>query len=220
MTTTPSSNQTDLIEIAFIYSEQRIQARMLATPAQFRTLRDFEIARDPLDEPQAFQVLNVGFEEEAGTAAELVETITDALSVGEDHDNKAAWDKVRALAEQIDASAGGAATKTLLVEFIWDNGGGDDNLFSQSFRADVGGAESEALLEQFTEALEAAGTDDFYDFGVATEESHMNLEDLRDWLAETDDAVHAPLAVVLEQVALLGATEAEDTVAVRRTPRP
>lgn len=181
-----SSADDTQFEVSFVHGGRRVQARGNLS-AQQETAICAMSGREGL---LALSVMRVDAEMEAHSATHLVDTITDAIEIDESNDG-AGWDRVRALAAKIDQAADGCATaKALLVEFVWNAGGGDDNLFGQGFSADVAGPENEALVDEFAKALQAAAGDAFYDFGMqedSQDNPYMSIEDMVDWIDENHD---------------------------------
>ena len=199
---------TDPIEICFIHEDRRVQAHMQATAEQFALLRQFEHARAPLDAPQAFQVFTLDSAGSAGTAVELVKEITDAIGLDEkEEDEQAKWTPVQEMAVQLDGLDQAHGCNPLFIEFIWDNGGSDDNVFTQSFAFPADNPEGEALLARFHTALEDVGGDEFYDLAIHEGEAVLSFDELRSLVAGLDEEDAPGLKVLLEQVAALEAPE-------------
>ena len=205
------------IEICFIHADRRVQAHMQATAEQFALLRRFENARSSLDPPQAFQVFPLDLEASAGTAVALVKAITDAIGLEfREEEDQAQWTLVQTLAVQLDGLAQVHEGNPLTVEFIWDNGGNDDNVFTQSFVFPVDLPEGEALLARFHGALENASGGDFYDLAIHEGDTALSCSELRSLVAGLDEEDAPGLKALLEQVAAL---EAPEDPALPRPPR-
>lgn len=217
------SNPTDLIEICFIYDSQRVQTHLLANSAQIKLLEQFSDQHHGLDNPQAFHVLSISPETADGTATHLIDTLTDAIGFDElEEDEQAQWNAVLALANDIDQRAEqvGAATTILTTQFIWNNGGGDDNVFTQCFGACVGGADNDALLDRFHTALEEAGEDHFYGLDIENGWSAMSLDDLQQWVSDNEDDMPEQFKVLIDQVVKAGDVAAEPETPPRRPRGP
>lgn len=206
-----------IFEVSFIHEERRVQARGPLTEAQQAALQALADA-DPDARPLALSLMTVDENGQDGSAMELVDTIVETM----DDEDGAPWNQVRELAAQIDRIAEGCASpRPMLVEFVWNNGGGDDNLFGQAFLADVAGPDNEALLEAFADALELAGDDAFYDFGMQanTSDNHMSIDDLIQMGA--DEGEEYPELDSLADALNTEATQEPDAVqAPRKAPRP
>lgn len=119
-----------------------------------------------------FQILRLDGEER-GTAKGWVETVASALYIqlnqpaeeGEE-ESLALWQALMAQAQAIDASLNDsdAVPQFMVGEFVWDNGGGDDNVFSQGFWTN---ANASSLFGEFLDTLETIEQTDapFYDMG-------------------------------------------------------
>ena len=178
------------VEIAFIHDGERVQAQFMANPEQMALLADLEQALAPEGIPQLGSlVLDMAV---TGNATELVDTIRTALSLGDITQEQVglepmdrAWARAADLARQIDALAKDQPTQPLILEFIWDNGGGDDNIFSQGFLSAVG-PQGDELADLFFDAITEAGQNDYYDVGLSPPGTHMDLAELVAFLDERD----------------------------------
>lgn len=206
-----------IFEVSFIHEDRRVQARGPLTEAQQAAISALSDASWD-ERPQALSLMAVFEESQGGSAIELVDTIVDAMDDEEDEP----WNRVRELAEQIDRLTESCANpQFMLVEFVWNNGGGDDNLFGQAFLADVAGPDNEALLEAFSEALEQAGNDAFYDFGMQTDSSdnYMSIDDLIQMGADEGEE-YPELAALADALNTETTQEPDSGQAPRKAPRP
>jgi hypothetical protein len=118
------------------------------------------------------------------SACEMVQILEDNT-----FDNEQALPALRKLAEKVDQSAQkpGAQKEIFLIEYVWDNGGGDDNAFAQNVCVNK---KSRATNQAFFDALEAYLEYRSYDF-VATPLSMVAERELsfREALEGTRDAL-------------------------------
>jgi hypothetical protein len=158
-------------QISFVADGHRFQADFMATEAEANR------AMAVLDEPMRgavsdFQVYRVTHDS-AGTAGDLVSTLVGALRFRDDVE--ARFRAASDVADAIDAAASvasGFAVRTL--DFVWDNGGGDDNCFTASYLLSNGcelGDEFEALVSK---ALD----DDTYDLAFTDDTDMVPDRDL------------------------------------------
>lgn len=96
--------------------------------------------------------------------------IDDILSAADwlDEEDASAVKALEAIAEEIDAATAEAAgTAVWTIEFVWSNGGGDDNCYADSILAPSG---APSLRERLKAALEEALNGGVYDLAVVDEE--------------------------------------------------
>lgn len=175
-------------EIAWIQNGQRVQTHVLIPPAALPTLdglsNGVRAAQPFMDEVQGFEFLRLPPQDETTSdpPSALLDTIISALGIEEDDEDydrlTSLIEATSALDELVDAHPDKATERG--VEFVWDNGGGDDNMFTQHFLS-VPNSPEEAkffeLLEEF------GGRDAFYDF------TYFSPGQGRDDLASIDDLV-------------------------------
>lgn len=184
-------------EIAWIQNGWRVQTHVLIPPATLPTLDGLSNrvrATQPLmDEIQGFDFLQLpsGDEPTNDPPTGLLDTIMSSLDIDEDHEDYEKLAPLVQAAEALDDLVAANPDKTAErgVEFVWDNGGGDDNLFTQHFLS-VPDSPEEA---KFIELLEAfGGLDPFYDFTCFSPGQARNdlasLDDLVDIASEMSDA--------------------------------
>lgn len=183
--------------VSFILDGTRHEVDFLATPAEatalFSKLETVRLA-DLLagrDTVQDWQVRPLS-KEEPGSAAHLLETITEEVFM-DDADELAKVAALKTLAEANDALAGiGPTGAGHVVDFAWDNGGGDDNCFTQSYQVASGEA-GERASEAFADALEdwLVSEGHGYDFSIGpvqTARSEQSMaEAIQDLAGEMED---------------------------------
>lgn len=214
----PAVPPSELTEIAFIFNDARVQAHFMATQAQLALLSAYQERLDAREQdgPRQFDVLPWS-SDGSSSASHLVETLVDALDAGLEEEDRALWASAVLLAAQVDSLAERSRSQVLTLEFIWNNGGGDDNIFSQSFRSALG-SDAEEVTNRFVETIELAGADSFYDFDVSPEGSKMTLLNLQEFLGDQkDEAALEELAQVIDQVVALDPLL---PASVRRSPGP
>jgi hypothetical protein len=96
-------------------------------------------------------------DEPASTAQSLVDTLSDAL-FSSDYD----WSVLGKLAAQVDKVAqGNPQASEIGLEFVWENGGFDDNLFTQGFHAVPGHPTTQQFIDLVVSLEQSEGF--FYD---------------------------------------------------------
>lgn len=143
-----------------------------------------------------------------GSAQELLQTLSSAVSWEEDGGSPV-WDQLQALAQAIDSQAqNSASTDSLLVEFVWDNGGGDDNPFGDGFVFAKDKEEQRTQAHAFVEALEQWGEGEgfWYDFTVShgssvdPHEGRMHVEDFIAWVEESPSPIAQAMAPLAQAI--------------------
>ena len=153
-----------LHEISLQLDNHMLRFNFLATLAQGEAIQAVfhRLFGDGLQDPLVFAV-----DPDPDCATALLDCVLKEVASAEDEDTD-----LRAMATSIDAAvARGGPMRALTVEYIWDNGGGEDNPFCQSFLAPHD-AEAEAMA--FTDRLFAAIGDAIYDeqIMIGTEGRH------------------------------------------------
>lgn len=153
-------------EVGFVADGQRYQAKIKITPQQAAEL-DKQV--DAVDEElrtkggfQGFSFVPGMSDEISSTATELFETLHGAVGeYEEDVDWTAFKSACQNLDRQVAASSGDAVA--MMVDFVWDNGGDDDNLFTQGY-VGLPGNPVHDEVERHLASLEEAGC--IYDLSV------------------------------------------------------
>ena len=173
-------------EIAFIAGQSRHQARLWIQEKDIQTLSemadavDVEIAQARVD-IQGFSFLHqVGTSSERlGSAMELVEILEN--ETGSDEGVK--WKQLRRLAEAVDKKGLQPTEPATMVEFVWENGGGDGNLFTQGFDGSLSSKEGMAFTAAL-ESLESAGL--VYDLAIYEDvpdpTAYESVQELLTWV--------------------------------------
>lgn len=216
---------TEPFEISFIHDGCRIQAHVELNHRQYEALYQFD---RPGIAPQGFSLMALVPNQGGLTAGHLVDTIQEAIfQEGMDDENvedddRHTWKTLHDMAARIDEHASKAEKpSTYLVEFVWENGGGDDNLFGQSFDADDTNAEHIGRLERFVNALEKALDEGghSYDFGYTKQTIGQvmdpNALDMQGLIEFAYDNDLDDLGDVLNK-----ALEMKEDEAPRKSPRP
>ncbi len=217
-------------ELSFILNDEIQRCRFFAEPSlvegvlkRLHSAVQMEMVNSSHFSASEFQILPLGVEH-SGTAKHLVETIAEALGIelgnsqeenDQDDDSWARWKKLEACAVKIDEFSEKIPEEKReywSVEFIWDNGGGDDNAFGQGFLMDPNRPQS---FQRFCEALEDIENEEgpFYD---VCWESQSMMEDAMS-LPELE-ALVAPLGVpsfhqaISSLITSLRAEELENTL--------
>lgn len=153
-------------EVGFVADGQRYQAKIKITPQQAAEL-DQQV--DAVDEElrtkggiQGFSFVPGMSDEISSTATELFETLHGAIGEYEEDVDWAAFKSAcQNLDRQVAASSGQAVA--MMVDFVWDNGGDDDNLFTQGY-VGLPGNPAHDEVEHHLANLEEAGC--IYDLSV------------------------------------------------------
>ena len=206
-------------ELSLVLQNEIIRARFMADPdlvgglmnrlgdvqhqainAKGVSLQDFQVR--PLDQ------------EHVGTATQWVHDVSFAVGLdvakpAPEGDEEAwqRWQSLLAAAQQVQDSVEepGAIPQFLIVEFVWDNGGGDDNLFTQGFWTNKADGET---VSAFQEALEAIKNDDgpFYDLSWYGPDDLTVGESLDD-LSEKLSPFKAQVPLLFEMISNLRSIE-------------
>lgn len=209
--------EKSLYEISFVGNENLHQFRTRMDKATSEKLytaidkgRDYQVISD-------VQVYPISEEPDESAAIELVDILDDANYDEDEKDNLAS---LRILAEKVDLAAEkpGAEKETYLVEYVWDNGGGDDNAFSQGVCVNK---KARKANKAFFDALEIYLDDKTYDL------SYTPASNLKDLEMSFTDALEATREVLEElghplkrlDVILQAAQLEQDTPAVTRKRR-
>lgn len=100
-------------------------------------------------------------DQSSGDVDELVSILKDNIEADDEQDSP--WPGIDALAEAVSKEVKESqVAQEICVEFIWDVGGGDDNIFTQSFQ----GVPNGKATQEFIDAMEKLGeeTGGYYDF--------------------------------------------------------
>lgn len=175
---------SQLHQISFVYDNQRHQFNLRLNQAQAEDL-DNAIRLDIGDEDDVkdIQVYEIS-ENLAGGSAEA---IVDIIGSNQEIDEAEAFEHLMTLAQHVDAAADqeNAILEHVLVEFIWDTGGVDDNAFGQSMTVNTNAPD---LNAQFFKALR-----NYLDLGVAYDFSTMTEREYADMEACTEDALSSTI---------------------------
>ena len=210
--------------LSFVHDQHLAQARFLATQDQGERLMDRAAALQPGLNVGAADVQNLTVYPLSASdgsplgARHLVDTVVEAI----DADPSSALSQVQALADAIDAAVLKAQRSSTVepalfeVEFVWDNGGGDDNAFSQGFAVPPGPTWAKKAAA-FGEALCDLGENEgwFYDGSCARIDDGPQafpLKALMTWVRkETSLTQQAPeLIALLDEVRAVEAHHALD----------
>lgn len=185
--------------LSFILGGRRREIDFLATASEasdlFQHLRSVQMASRTAnqDSVQDLQVRPLSAPS-PGSASELLTTITDAVDT-DDTEEDPEIQTLTALAEASDTLAETDSTPLIHeVNFAWDNGGGDDNLFTQDFLGSSSMAGVQASTA-FADALEQwlNNHSHAYDFTLGPGEmdapTDTLVEAVGDLAQELDDAV-------------------------------
>lgn len=185
--------------LSFVLDESRHEVDFLATPSEATSLwRRLEAIRTAdlvagHDTVQDWQVRPLT-QSEPGSAVHLVDTIVEALALDEEED--AQIEALMTKAKANDALAGASGnTVGHVVDFVWDNGGGDDNCFTQAFLSashDEGSRASAAFVDALEDWLDNEGHAYDFTFGpVQTSGPEQPMaeavQELADELADNED---------------------------------
>lgn len=157
-----------LYQISFILEGYRYQQDIRMEDDQAQVLRKRLSSQLSLsDDVQDLQVYLLNEDKDrfdAFSALDLLETLTEAVSVdlsAIDAEEEPGLEELRVLAEALSASAETAeptSLKAIQIDFTWNNGGGDDNAFTDGYAAPSGTDDQRAVFQQaLTGWLEACG---------------------------------------------------------------
>ena len=121
--------EQELYEISFIGKEALYQFCTRMDHATSEQLQKAIYNDTNRQEVSDVQVYRISEEKNETSAIEMVEIMEDNT-----YDDDCVLPALRKLADKVDVAVGkpGAEKEILLVEFVWDNGGGDDNAFAQN----------------------------------------------------------------------------------------
>jgi hypothetical protein len=159
--------ETPLYQISFILEGHRYQqdVRMDASTADaLRSRLDGKASRMDLQDLQVYSLNESKDRFDAFSALDLLATITEAVNVdlsAIDEDEEPGLEDLRLLADALSASTESADANSLVatqVDFTWDNGGGDDNAFTDGYASPASMvSQREAFEEALSDWLEASG---------------------------------------------------------------
>lgn len=157
----------------------------------------------------------------AGGAEDLLDNITSAIGLDDfDDEDKEGIDRVRDLARKVDKACDeGSNGRDYLVEFIWNNGGGDDNPYAEGFRGD---ADNYQASLDFADAL-GQWLDDHghaYDFTWGIESEQHPQMDVEDAIEATIDAFKEGGIAPTQLSTLMAARDLEASTPAVRAPKP
>lgn len=167
-----TSNTTDLLkcEISIVYDGHRHPTWLLIPSEKVDYLND--LYSQACAYALGSEITSISFiqlvEVDAGSVESLLETIKD--NVDEDHD----WSRIDELAQEVSKEVQAYPTpQKICVEFVWNCGGGDDNIFTDSFEGIMDGPATQAFLDALEEMAEDG--DHFYDFAAYDpQDGHIN----------------------------------------------
>lgn len=138
------------------------------------------------DDISDIQVYLISEELHGGSAEEII----DIIKSNEDIEEPDAFNALMALAQTVDIKAGekNATLEHVLVEFIWDIGGGDDNAFAQSMTVNKN---ESGLNAKFFDAL-----GDYLDLGVAYDFSVITQDGYDDMKNTMEDALSSTIEMI------------------------
>lgn len=172
---------TQRYEISFLLDKELHQFQFMADPTIAREIQaalDDDMSSLDFGRAGDIQVYEIG---DCGTSAmALVDTILNASSIEDDISLESMISELKRLAEEVDNQAGNANAPlaiAYLAEFVWNNGGGDDNAFAQSFSVQPG---EEATAAKFIALLSDVidQSDVAYDFSCGPQDGKHELLDI------------------------------------------
>lgn len=178
----PSATKYPLYEIAWVQDGARVQSHVQIPASAIPTLdglvNDIHASQFGMSDIRGFSFIQLQPESTASSASELVQTILSEVCA-EDDENQEVIAAAKRLDELTDRHPD--AVRPCAVEFVWDNGGSDDNLFTDHFCSIPGSPEEAAFLECMNDLELNDGY--FYDF--------VSFDPLlpRDGLLSLDDMV-------------------------------
>ena len=211
-----------LHEISFAYDGARHQAWVRLSPGHAEALQ--KISKDVQEQSrnagfllQNFSLMEVS-DHDTGDAESIVETMEHETR-DEDMDWKGFMETAQAIDAEAEVSPGYAAYH--LVEFVWDNGGGDDNLYGDGFMA-IQNSPHLKRFQQYLDQAEELGI--LYDSSVAPKPpgEESGLQEMIDWSETQPDmaALRDFLKVVLVPKRAEALEEAWPSVPAPRKPGP
>lgn len=183
-------------EIAFVADGQRYHAQIPLPKESIEILSNqVEAVEEELRQFSGQVIKGFSFLWSVGdvidsSAMELYETLYGEVGYQDDEEEdeedeyRVDWKGFKAAAQALDAqvSLSQAGREPVLVEFVWDNGGDDDNLFGQGF-VGLSGSPHLAEVKRHLESLEEAGQ--VYDLSFSDPRrpsiGENQIQDLIDW---------------------------------------
>lgn len=164
------------------------------------------------------QVYPVGGSHKGG-AQELVDDLVSALWLSEEDQAEQGIEALLGLARQVDSQAREISDQSHLVEFVWNNGGGDDNPFGQSFQVNSQHAET---AEQFSDALEAwlVDHDHGYDYSCGAETDKHPLLSLEDAVEATIEVFEDKAIATSQLSTFMDARKLDDATPLAQARKP
>lgn len=173
-------------EIAFIADQSRHQARLWIPRQDIQALNQLadrvsvEVAQARVD------IQGFSFLQEVSSSSEGLGTALDLVVLLENEtcsDEGVKWKQLRRLAAAVDKKGLSPNEPGTVVEFVWENGGGDDNLFAQGFGGSLSSKEGMAFASAL-ESLESAGL--VYDMAIYEDvpepTAYGSVQDLLTWV--------------------------------------
>ena len=177
-------------EIAFIADQSRHQARLWIPRQDIQALNQLadrvsvEVAQARVD------IQGFSFLQEVSSSSEGLGTALDLVVLLENEtcsDEGVKWKQLRRLAAAVDKKGLPPNEPGTVVEFVWENGGGDDNLFSQGFDGSMSSKEGMAFASAL-EGLVNAGL--VYDLDVYEDVPdptvYESVQDLLNWVGSVE----------------------------------
>lgn len=163
-------------EISFLLHDDFSQFQFMGSSALADEIRDaLEADLEPVNLTDKGDIQVYCVDCDPGSAMELLTVILENSCLDEDcEETNAQIQAMKAMAERIDEAPGNGNPQPWLMEFIWDNGGGDDNAFSQAFCvSEDQQATATAFVDQLTDFMEEEGI--AYDISGAPEQNKHEL---------------------------------------------
>jgi hypothetical protein len=187
-------------QISYIHEKALTKIDFMASSAQNQQVEDaVSKLREQLRETHFLVISDLQCYQPMGSEGSAVEL----LQVLEDSLDDDVLDQLRPMAEAVDNYEPSTPSQSWLVEFVWSNGGGDDNAFSQNVTVAVGGEEAAQLFfDRVEEAMEEAGAAYEFGFNVETEPTQDAVSALEDFQSSLDDVFDGTADLSVIQAAI------------------
>lgn len=177
-------------EISFVFNGMRHPTWVMlpaeAVDMMFDKFTEVQMASYGKIKGLSFIVLSS--ELDGGTASDLLETIRDNVDVEDEKGSEYDWTTLERLAQKVDQHYEDPASKRLNLELVWNCGGGDDNIFTDSFTAIEGHPDTKrfvSALADMGEQYEAFYDLTYYDPDKGHSDD-VGLEGLLELVSEID----------------------------------
>jgi hypothetical protein len=183
------SGRENTFQLSFILDRQLRQFNFLATQQEVdRVVHSLsDVLRGSVQDFQIYTPSSASKTIVAdGSAAHLIETLEEACEPSGAAE-KSEFARVAELSERVDAESAISPGAVSILEFVWSNGGGDDNAFGQSYLAPA----DKSLSDEFEKAVSGLMGRYSYDLSFNAPSDHEPEGDMEDALEVLYDSLES-----------------------------